>query len=86
MTECPATLTLATDHLGAAAAARHLGIAVATAAKLRCRGGGPPFHKLGRKIVYSRADLDAWLRVRRVRNTIDADKLPHRMTEEPRSA
>jgi hypothetical protein len=32
----------------------------ATLATLRNRGGGPPFHKVRRDVVYEAADLDAW--------------------------
>ena len=35
-----------------------------TLAKLSCVGGGPAFRLLGRFPVYTRADLDAWLRSR----------------------
>jgi hypothetical protein len=31
-----------------------------TLAKLRCVGGGPRFHKIGRLIVYTEADLIKW--------------------------
>lgn len=37
-----------------------LKVAVATLNKLRCVGGGPPFHKAGRGILYSPDALDAW--------------------------
>jgi predicted DNA-binding transcriptional regulator AlpA len=43
-------------------AAAYLRMAVSTLTKLRCRGGGPRFAKVGpRLVVYDRADLDAWL-------------------------
>ena len=29
-------------------------------AKLRCVGGGPPFRKVGRDVIYDAGDLDAW--------------------------
>lgn len=32
----------------------------ATLATLRNRGGGPPFHKMARDVIYEPADLDAW--------------------------
>jgi hypothetical protein len=32
---------------------------VRTLAKLRCTGGGPRFHKIGRLVVYTEADLTA---------------------------
>jgi hypothetical protein len=62
-------------------AARHLGLAPSTLAKMRCCGGSPTFLRLGRKIVYVRADLDTWLATRRVRHTSEADKLPRRLTD-----
>ena len=42
-------------------AAARLGLARATLAKLRVRGGGPPFVKLGTKVLYDSADLAAWI-------------------------
>lgn len=42
-------------------AAHFLGLAVPTLAKWRTAGLAPPFHKLGRRIVYRRDDLEAWL-------------------------
>ena len=36
-------------------------LARATLAKLRVSGGGPPFTKLGAKVVYEEADVMAWV-------------------------
>jgi hypothetical protein len=36
-------------------------LARATLAKLRVGGGGPPFVKLGAKVLYDEADLAAWI-------------------------
>ena len=47
-------------------AAKYLGIAESTLAKRRMRGEAPAFHKLGRAVVYDRADLDAWLSAHRI--------------------
>lgn len=64
------------------AAAEYLGLSPATLAKMRCRGGGPCYFSLGRKVLYERATLDAWLEERRARNTSDADlRLPRRLTD-----
>jgi hypothetical protein len=62
---------------------RRTGLAQQTLAKMRCRGGGPPYLKLGRRVVYVGSDLDGWLSGRRVRNTVEGDRLPRRLTEEP---
>jgi hypothetical protein len=47
--------------INAGDAARRLGIASSTLAKLRLTGAGPVFCKLGRRVVYRLADLDAYL-------------------------
>jgi len=46
------------------AAAQNLGLAVSTIQKLRLRGGGPKFLKLGRAVRYRVADLESWLDAR----------------------
>jgi hypothetical protein len=74
------------EKLNSREAARHLGLAPATLAKMRCLGGSPTFIRLGRKIVYCRADLDTWLAARRSRSTSDADRLPRRLTDAPSAA
>lgn len=64
-------------------AAAYLGLAPATLAKIRCvSNDGPPFIRLGRKIVYRKSDLDDWLAQRRATSTSDADRrLPRRLTD-----
>lgn len=42
-------------------AAARCQLARATLAKLRVNGGGPPFLKLGAKVLYDAADLEAWI-------------------------
>jgi excisionase family DNA binding protein len=59
--------------LDAVAAARYVGLSASTLAKMRLSGNGPAFLKLGRRVLYRRADLDAWLESRLARNTSDAD-------------
>ena len=66
MTNDPLTLT-------AGAAAKLVGLAPSTLAKLRFNGNGPLYRKLGRRVVYRRADLEAWLQSRIARDTSDAD-------------
>jgi hypothetical protein len=58
------------DMMDAATAAVFTGLAVATLAKPRCLGGGPVYLKLGRKVIYRRADLADWLSARRVANPL----------------
>lgn len=48
--------------------------AATTLNRLRCQGGGPPFYRLGRKILYSRADLMAFVRARRHSSTSEYEK------------
>jgi predicted DNA-binding transcriptional regulator AlpA len=44
-----------------AEAAEYLKLSESTLAKLRCRGGGPEYLKLGKRVVYAKCDLDKWL-------------------------
>ena len=58
------------DKLRTEAAARYLGLARSTLAKMRVRGDGPPYSKAGaRVVVYDIADLDHWLRSTRRTST-----------------
>lgn len=50
-------------------AAAYLGLSPKTLETLRTRGGGPPFLKLGRRVVYRKADLDTWLDTAKVRRS-----------------
>ena len=54
-------------------AATYLRVARQTLAKLRCIGGSPAFYKVGRRVLYDRADLDLWLDSRRKESTRDSD-------------
>lgn len=58
-------------------AAAYVGLAVQTLAKMRVTGESPPFHKLGRRVVYDRADLDAWIAIRKRRSTSDPGSSQH---------
>jgi hypothetical protein len=52
------------------AAARYVGLAPSTLAKMRVRGDGPPFSKAGaRVVVYDIDDLDGWLQASRRTST-----------------
>jgi len=52
-------------------AAEYLGFAVSTLAKKRLRGDGPIYSKVGRIILYEKADLDSWVAANRRTSTSD---------------
>lgn len=52
-------------------AALHLGLSARTLEKHRSFGTGPVFRKLGGRIVYALADLDAWAAIGIRRSTSD---------------
>jgi excisionase family DNA binding protein len=60
--------------LGAPEAAARLGIGLSTLAKLRISGGGPPFYKFGRRVLYDSKDLDGWAEQRRRKSTSDVGR------------
>jgi hypothetical protein len=53
-------------------AAAYVGLAARTLEKLRVVGGGPPYLKLGKAVVYEIDDLDAWAQARRRASTSEA--------------
>lgn len=52
-------------------AADYCGSSASTFEKLRLTGGGPPYLKVGRRVVYDVRDLDAWLASKKRRSTSD---------------
>ena len=55
-------------------AAQYVGLAPSTLSKMRVRGDGPAFCKVGpRVVVYRVPDLDHWLESRRRRSTSDCE-------------
>ena len=54
--------------LSSRAAAQYSGLGFSTLAKLRVQGG-PPYVKVGSKVLYSTTDLDAWLESKRLKST-----------------
>ncbi|MEQ1902290.1 MAG: helix-turn-helix domain-containing protein [Devosia sp.] len=51
------------------AAADYTGLAESTLEKLRVHGGGSPYMRVGRVVVYDPDDLDAWLESHKRRST-----------------
>ncbi|MGW0035734.1 helix-turn-helix transcriptional regulator [Gordonia sp. NPDC003376] len=49
------------ETLDGAAAARVLNTTPGTLATYRYLNKGPKYYKIGRRVVYRRSDLDAWL-------------------------
>ena len=49
--------------------AKQLHCEVKTLQAWRCRGGGPPFVKVGRLVRYDPASVQAWIESREVRST-----------------
>jgi excisionase family DNA binding protein len=64
--------TATSPMLSARDAALYLGLAAQTLAKMRLEGTSPPFYKVGRRVLYKREELDAWLALKRRRSTSDA--------------
>lgn len=60
------------ENLSVIEAAEALGISQSYLNKLRCTGGGPRYAKVGRRVIYSNDELDAWLASRRRRSTSDS--------------
>ncbi len=60
-----------TPCLREADAANAVGLAPSTLAKLRVRGGGPPYLKLGRSVRYPQDELLIWRNARIRKSTSD---------------
>lgn len=58
-------------------AGRFLGLSGRTLEKHRTLGTGPNYHKLGGRVVYSLADLTAWLERSARTSTHDKPAFPH---------
>lgn len=61
-------------NLRAPDAANYVGLSDSTLAKMRMRGDGPLYSKVGPRVVlYNRDDLDEWLLSRRRRSTSETE-------------
>jgi len=63
-------------------AAGYIGVSPHTLATWATRGGGPPFCRVGRRCVYLRGDLDAFLAAHRVTSTAAATEAPPTAAEQ----
>ena len=59
--------------LDTVAAADYLGLSPRTLQKHRVYGGGPPFRKFGRRVLYALEDLDTWADARMRESTSTPD-------------
>jgi len=55
-------------------ASSYLRVARQTLARWRCHGLGPPFVRIGGRIFYDRADLDAFIDANKFQSTSAADQ------------
>ncbi len=58
-------------YLNNAEAAAWLKLSPRTMEKQRVIGGGPPFRKFGRRVLYAISDLEAWSSARTCESTSD---------------
>ena len=58
-------------HLRTNAAADYLGLSTSTLEKMRLRGDGPRYAKLGRLVVYAIDDLASWVSAHKRMSTLD---------------
>ena len=58
-------------HLRTPQAAEYLGLSASVMEKMRLRGDGPRYAKLGRLVVYDIRDLDAWVDAHKRMSTSD---------------
>lgn len=57
-------------------AADYLKIADSTLSKKRGKGNGPPFLKIGRRVLYVKADVDTWMLGCRTNSTCEYPRTP----------
>lgn len=65
-----------TLHLRTPQAAEYLGLSTSTIEKMRLRGDGPRYAKLGRLVVYAIPDLEAWVEGHKRLSTTDETEGP----------
>lgn len=68
-TSLAAAFSSASPRRSVESAAEYIGLSASTMNKLRVRGDGPEFLKLGRRVVYETRALDQWLAGKRRKST-----------------
>ncbi|MEN3167757.1 helix-turn-helix domain-containing protein [Gluconobacter sp. OJB] len=58
-------------YLRSGEAADLIGVSIRTLEKYRCIGDGPPFLKIGTRVLYARQDVENWLQRHRCNSTSD---------------
>lgn len=66
--------TSSSPFLNTREAAAYLGVSMSLLEKMRVKGDGPHYIKLGARVIYTREDLDALMRRRRVRSTSESER------------
>lgn len=60
------------QHLRTPQAAEYLCLSASVMEKMRLRGDGPPYAKLGRLVIYDVSDLEEWINARKRMSTLDS--------------
>ena len=63
-------VTLQQMHLRTPQAAEYLGLSSSVMEKMRIRGDGPAYAKLGRLVVYAVSDLEVWVNAHKRTSTL----------------
>lgn len=61
------------DRMTVGDAAQHIGLSASTLNTMRCKGRGPRYLRLGNRVFYRRADLDAYVAARVVETSDSRD-------------
>lgn len=56
-------------------AAERIGLKAQTLENWRSIGGGPPYYKLGARVVYDDFEVDAWMQLRRRTSTANSKSI-----------
>ena len=65
------TESIARRFVNVSEASSYTGISISQLNKYRVFGGGPTYHKIGRRVIYTYDDLDFWLAAYRRVTTSD---------------